>query len=166
MLTFKEATLNDLETIRQLAYSTFPQTYEKILTQEQSNYMMEMMYSTPNLQKQITEENQIFYLAISNKVPCGYFSIQRGEENKVILQKLYLHPSFQNKGIGKQIMDQVVRAAINHFKECQYLKLYVNRMNKAKEFYLRYGFRITGKRDHEIGSGFYMNDYIMEMPLS
>lgn len=166
MLIFQKATLADLETIRLLAYSIFPQTYANILTQNQSDYMMEMMYSISSLRKQMTEEHQIFYLVSCDDVPCGYFSLQPSENERVILQKLYLLPSLHGKGIGRTMMDNVIRITGIHFQEYRFLQLYVNRMNKAKDFYLKYGFRITGERDHEIGNGFYMNDYIMEMPLS
>jgi hypothetical protein len=42
----------------------------------------------------------------------------------------------------------------------------VNRYNKAKDFYEKAGFKIIETVDIEIGNGFYMNDYVMELPLS
>jgi ribosomal protein S18 acetylase RimI-like enzyme len=46
------------------------------------------------------------------------------------------------------------------------LGLNVNRQNlKAVWFYLRNGFEITSRRDHNIGNGYYMNDYILHRDI-
>ena len=45
------------------------------------------------------------------------------------------------------------------------LQLNVNRQNNAKEFYEKMGFAVIGEEDIDIGSGYYMNDYIMEKKL-
>ncbi len=50
--------------------------------------------------------------------------------------------------------------------EARRLGLNVNRQNlKAVFFYLRNGFEITSRRDHHIGRGYYMNDYILERDI-
>ena len=38
--------------------------------------------------------------------------------------------------------------------------------NKAKEFYEKLGFSVIQEEDIDIGSGYYMNDYIMEKNIS
>ena len=43
------------------------------------------------------------------------------------------------------------------------LELNVNRYNKARFFYLKQGFIMIGEEDIEIGEGYFMNDYIMEL---
>jgi len=43
------------------------------------------------------------------------------------------------------------------------LTLNVNRHNKARFFYEKYGFVIIGEEDIDIGEGYFMNDYIMEL---
>ena len=40
-----------------------------------------------------------------------------------------------------------------------------NRNNKAVGFYQQMGFTIRETADIEIGNGFYMNDYIMQIAL-
>jgi len=42
----------------------------------------------------------------------------------------------------------------------------VNRYNKAKDFYEKAGFIIKETADIEIGGGFFMNDYVMELPIT
>ena len=45
------------------------------------------------------------------------------------------------------------------------IELYVNRYNPAIGFYRHMGLREIGTRDHHIGNGYFMNDYIMSMEV-
>ena len=46
------------------------------------------------------------------------------------------------------------------------LQLNVNRHNTAKSFYEKLGFAVIKEEDIDIGSGYFMNDYIMEKRLT
>jgi len=41
----------------------------------------------------------------------------------------------------------------------------VNRQNNAKNFYEKLGFVVIKEEDIDIGNGYFMNDYVMEMML-
>ena len=45
------------------------------------------------------------------------------------------------------------------------LELNVNRHNKAINFYKKLGFIITMEEDIDIGNGYYMNDYVMNLEV-
>ena len=55
MFTIRKATTADCALIQKLAQQIFPVTYKDILTSEQTDYMMEWMYSLDNIRKQISE---------------------------------------------------------------------------------------------------------------
>lgn len=42
------------------------------------------------------------------------------------------------------------------------LELNVNRQNKARIFYEKFGFVIVEEKDIPIGNGYFMNDYVMQ----
>jgi len=67
------------------------------------------------------------------------------------------------KGVGKILMNEVVSQVKAQGGE--FLQLNVNRANKAKDFYLKTGFKIKETVNLDIGNGFYMNDYVMEKEL-
>ena len=46
------------------------------------------------------------------------------------------------------------------------LQLTVNRNNKSLSFYQKLGFKIIGEQNLDIGSGYFMDDYIMEREIS
>ena len=56
MFTIRKATTADCALIQKLAQQIFPVTYKDILTPEQTDYMMEWMYSVDNIRKQMEEE--------------------------------------------------------------------------------------------------------------
>jgi ribosomal protein S18 acetylase RimI-like enzyme len=72
-------------------------------------------------------------------------------------------PETQGKGIGRKLIDYIKEISINENDE--FLQLTVNRHNKAKDFYLKYGFKITEEKVFEIGNGYVMDDYVMEFIL-
>ena len=73
-------------------------------------------------------------------------------------------PEQQGKGTGKILLEYV----INSVKEmgATSLELNVNRFNKARYFYEKQGFVVTGEQDIDIGGSFFMNDYLMELYFS
>lgn len=165
MITFRLVTEKELDVVRELAAEIFPHTYGAIISAEQIGYMMEMMYSRDSLRRQMSEEGQVFHLICIDGEPCGYFSLQPRMDGIVVLQKLYLMPSMQGKGLGRAMLDEAVLYVRKTYPEANAMQLYVNRENRAKEFYLRYGFRIIATRDNPIGNGYFMNDYIMEFAV-
>jgi hypothetical protein len=60
MFEIRKATINDCAAIQEVAEVVFPITYREILTPEQLDYMMDWMYSTENLHKQMEEEGHIY----------------------------------------------------------------------------------------------------------
>lgn len=162
MVTFSLVTEKELDVVRKLAADIFPQTYGGIISAEQIEYMMVMMYSEDSLRRQMSEEGQVFQLICVDGEPCGYFSLQPRTDGIVVLQKLYLLSSMQGKGLGRAMLDEAVSYVRETYQEATTIQLYVNRENRAKEFYLRYGFSIIATRDNPIGNGYFMNDYVME----
>ena len=64
MFEIKKAESGDIPLIRELTFRVWPQTYASILSQEQIDYMLEMMYSESSLKKQMTEDGCQFYYCL------------------------------------------------------------------------------------------------------
>ena len=61
MLKIKIADKNDINIIRELALTAFPDTYKDILTPEQIEYMLDWMYSEESLNKQF-DNGHIYHI--------------------------------------------------------------------------------------------------------
>jgi len=161
MIAVKKVGTASIAMIRNLANITWPIAYGEILSPQQLDYMMELIYSKAALQKQM-ENGQQFLLAYDDEKPVAFaaYSILTTLNSAIYkLEKIYILPNQQGKGIGKLLISNIIEA----IKPATTLQLNVNRQNKALYFYQKLGFKIINEEDIDIGNGFYMNDYVMEL---
>jgi ribosomal protein S18 acetylase RimI-like enzyme len=164
MIEIKHAQINDLPIINQLAHEIWPYAYLEILGEAQLKYMLDKIYSLPSLEHQLAVLNHSFILATENNIPIGFASYSPHDDNAVYhLNKIYVLPDQQGKNIGKKMLDHIISAIKK--SGASSLQLNVNRYNKALHFYEKQGFKVIRKEDIEIGSGYFMNDYVLEMHL-
>lgn len=163
--TIRKATLDDIPIIQSIANVAFPDTYKDIITPEQCDYMMDMMYSTKNLNKQMTEEHHTYLICFIEGKPVGYVSVQPIGKDTFDLQKIYVLPDMQRHHIGKFLFERAVALIRELHPEPCLMELHVNRYNKAMGFYEHMGMKKLREGDYDIGNGFYMNDYIMGLDL-
>jgi ribosomal protein S18 acetylase RimI-like enzyme len=162
MIEIKPANAEDLVIIHQLAHETWPSAYLEILGQEQLDYMLEKIYSLSSLQNQATVLHHQFIILFENGEPAGFASYSPHENGDVYhLNKIYVLPSCQGKNLGKELLNHVIIQVKK--TGAASLHLNVNRYNKALHFYEKQGFKIIREEDIDIGSGYFMNDYVMEL---
>jgi GNAT superfamily N-acetyltransferase len=163
MLTVTKATIADIPLIRQLTFAIWPQTYSSIISKEQIDYMLEQMYNPTTLQKQMEEDGCTFIIVYDDKEPVAFASYNETEPTTWKLNKIYILSTQQGKGTGKFIINYIIDEIKTQGAKA--LQLQVNRENKAKDFYEKLGFKIIKTADFDIGNGFFMKDYVMELPL-
>ena len=156
------AVVSDTPFIRHIAVHTWPSAYGAIISQEQIDYMLNMMYSDASLTEQMQKGHQ-FYLAIFREQHVGFASVSLEGSEGCKLNKLYVLPHIQKTGAGKALLQQVI--AYTKSKKQTRLFLQVNKENKARDFYHKMGFTIEREYRLDIGNGFFMDDYIMEIYL-
>jgi len=163
-MTISVATKSQLPIIQGLTYQIWPIAYGEILSKEQLEYMLHKFYETSYLESQI-DNGQVFLLAEENGTPYGFASYELNCDatNKTKIHKLYVLPETQGKGLGKQLVEFIKNIAKQHQNEAVFLN--VNRFNKALSFYEKLGFKNIETIDIEIGNGYLMEDYIMELAL-
>lgn len=165
MISIQKNTDENFTSIRAIANEVWPIAYGAILTQEQLDYMMDMMYSVPSLQKQVNEKGNRFILATENEIPVGFaaFEFNYSKKPKTKIHKIYVLSNQQGKGIGKTLIDFISNEAKARYQKG--LILNVNKNNKAIRFYERIGFEISFEEVIDIGNGYVMDDYVMEKSI-
>lgn len=167
MYTIRQATLNDVEIIRDIAEKTWWDAYSPILEPAQIAYMLGDIYSAEKITSQLVNNTQTYLLLIEPVRPAGgdeqpvaFAAYSPREEDPDIykLHKLYCLPETQGKGYGKILINEVINKTLEAGKHT--LDLNVNRHNKAKSFYEKMGFRVVYEEDIPIGK-YWMNDYVM-----
>ena len=164
MVTVKEAGPGDIPAIQELAQITWAAAYAPILPPEQMTYMLDLFYSNDSLRKQMDEGHR-FIIAMDDDQPQGFasWSLKSGNTSVYRLHKIYIDPSQQGKGVGKYLLDFILSDIKSH--NATDLELNVNRFNRARQFYEKIGFVVTREEDIDIGNGYFMNDYVMNLRL-
>lgn len=164
MIKITPATVPDIPAIRLLAEDIWFPTYQPILSPGQVKYMFSKFYSAEALSDQMEQGGHSFLLAYYNDTPSGFASYSLIDNSTVKLHKLYILPGLQGKGIGAALTDSVAGAA--RTKGADKLILYVNKYNyPAQRFYEKKGLRIIREEVNDIGEGYVMDDFVLELIL-
>ena len=165
MLTIKPAGLTQVLLINELAHRIWPLAYKSIISADQMQYMLELIYSPSSLKKQMKNLRHKFVIVNNGKSPVGFasYSNKLKSTDTFRLHKIYILQSEHGKGIGKLVLDNII-AGIQP-NGAKFLELNVNRNNNAVEFYKKLGFTIISEEDIDIDNGYFMNDYVMRKTL-
>ena len=160
--TIRVADERDVYLIQEIANKVWPLTYNSIVPAGQVEYMLQLIYNPDSLKDQMNRHHQ-FLILEQGKRPIGFASYSAIEPGLYKLHKLYVLTELQGKGAGKFLLDQVINN-IRH-ENAEKLFLTVNRNNNAKIFYEKQGFKVIREEKADIGNGYFMDDYIMELKL-
>jgi GNAT superfamily N-acetyltransferase len=165
MILLRKAKEQDLPIIQDIAAHTWGATYVPLLGKEQVDYMLEKIYSRAALMAQLSKGDYFIIANMNGKdVAFTSFSVEEHDPQVYKLHKLYVLPENHGEGLGRLLVNEVVKKVRDAGGRS--LQLNVNRSNKARLFYERSGFEIKKTVDIDIGNGFFMNDYVMELAIS
>jgi len=166
MSKIHKATVQDVQQIQRIAKTTWPVAFRDILSQHQLDYMMRMMYNTQELTTQIERGKIIFWIAEIEQLFLGFMAYEPRvpTESEIKIHKLYILPTAQGKGVGKDLLDNLEDyGRSNGFEK---LTLNVNKHNSAAiNFYKMRGFEKIKDETIPIGQGYIMDDYVFSKEI-
>ena len=146
----------DIKLLAKLASKIWHEYWPCLLSEDQINYMVKNFQSEEAISEQIKNECYQYYFLIQNKEIIGYTGISN-KKDYLFLSKLYILKDYRHKGFGKIAFEKIKKLGFNK------IRLTVNKYNtNAYNAYLKYGFKVIDSVVTDIGSGFVMDDYIME----
>mgnify|MGYP001142285001 CR=1 FL=1 len=155
----------DIPTIQDLAKKSWVVAYADILKQDQIDYMLDMMYSEEALKKHFENPNFHYYLIREENQFLGFVGFEFHQEPETTkLHRIYFLKESQGKGLGKEVLEFVKNEAKKNGN--RRLILTVNKNNSAQKFYEYQGFKIYEEKILDVGNGYVMDDYLMELPIS
>ena len=156
-------TAADVDAVSALAKTIWQATYPPLIPQAQIDAMLADRYAPQRIRAQLGDPRQAWWVARREHALAG-FAHALLDESDCKLDKLYVHPAQQRRGIGAALLRAVEDWARR--QQARRLWLQVNRGNtQAIAAYEKYGFRIIESRVFEIGGGFVMDDHLMEKQL-
>lgn len=166
MPSFREVkTRAEIASVTNLAREIWTEYYLSLIGRAQVDYMLDKFQGTEAIARQI-QEGYLYYLVLKRENPIGYFAVALNKEkqDEALLSKIYIKKSRRGRGEGKATL----RFAENFCCRAGMKKLWLT-VNKGNHpsiaWYQGRGFFIRGTWVTDIGSGFVMDDYIMEKDL-
>jgi ribosomal protein S18 acetylase RimI-like enzyme len=165
IVTFRMVVDSDIAVIQNLSSRIWREHYPEIITHAQIDYMLGKMYASGVIHDEILNKGYCYVIVMMGKVAVGYFAYRFEEPDRaVMISKLYLLPSLHGRGIGSRMLGYVKEDALRMGAKSLYL--FVNKNNtKAIRAYERFGFEKARAVVTDIGGGFVMDDYRMELVL-
>jgi len=156
--------IEQLNVVIDLTKKIWPVAYGEILSKAQLDYMIDKFYNEPAL-RELIQKGHVFYLAQDeNEKYVGFVSYEiNSEPNKTKIHKIYVLPETQGTGLGRQFFELVKEKAIENNQKAIFLN--VNKYNKAIHFYTKLGFTKVKDEVIDIGNGYVMDDYVMEVDI-
>ena len=147
-----------------LTKKIWPVAYGEILSKAQLDYMIDKFYNETAL-RELMQKGHVFYVAQDdNGKDVGFVSYEiNSEPNKTKIHKIYVLPETQGTGLGRQFFELVKEKAIENQQNAIFLN--VNKYNNAIHFYTKLGFTKVKDEVIDIGNGYVMDDYVMEVTI-
>ena len=150
----------DLAIVEEIAREVWTEAYEGVVPRAQTDYMVEKFQTVPALREQIAH-GYTYLLVTVDGTPAGYCGYVPDEKG-LFLSKIYVRKEFRGTGLSSRLFD-ILRVTARTMGRDR-VHLTVNRGNaSAIAVYEHEGFSVAGTADTDIGEGFVMNDYLMEM---
>ena len=154
-----------LSDIQKLAYAIWREHYPGIISSEQIEYMLREGYSLEALQRDLAQDGIRYDRALAEGVLVGFSSYgPHSDADALMIHKLYVEASQRSRGCARKLVEAASEHALANSLNRVILR--VNKHNRvAIAAYERMGFANRGSIVSDIGSGFVMDDYLMELDL-
>lgn len=161
----KAETREEIKEVARMANDIWNEHYAAVIPQEQIDYMLDKFQSVQAISDAIAGQGYEYYLVEdANGQTVGYVGINRDyPAGKLYLSKLYLLKGTRGKGYSRDVLDELKRMALEDGSGSIWLT--VNKENPSVAVYESLGFSKVNTAKTDIGEGFYMDDYIMEIVL-
>ena len=148
------------EELEQVAAIVWHQSYDGLIGPQQVEYMLARFQNREAFSRQMAEGYVYRGLFADGKL-TGYTGSVRENDDRVFLSKLYILQEYRKHGFGRKLIEDVK----NTHEGCKNIYLTVNKHNPSFEMYRHMGFRVIDSVVTDIGEGYVMDDYIMQLDV-
>jgi ribosomal protein S18 acetylase RimI-like enzyme len=166
----KQANVNDVAALCQLAADTFYETFRPYNTEEDIQAYIKKAYDLQVISKQLANTQQYYFaIAYVNEKPAGYIKLIFNQAHPKLsgkvaeLEKIYVLKSNWDTKNGAALMQH----AIENCKQQGFEKLFLGvweENERAVNFYRKFGFEVFDTRQFQLGNRL-CEDYMMCLTL-
>lgn len=151
-----------IHTLAGLASEIWNEHYPAIIGQAQVDYMIKAFQSYEAVKAQL-REGYTYFLLEKDGQNCGYMGYAL-EEDALFLSKLYLRKAFRGQGLSRAAFLKLFEIGRENGRNK--IRLTCNKQNlNSLAVYQKLGFRVIDSVKSDIGNGFFMDDYVMELTV-
>jgi len=151
LIEIKKIDSTAAEALSSLAKSIYVNHYAHLwLAGGMDWYMNEFAYPVSKITSEIENKNCLHYIAYINNIAVGYLkinidaAIEGGDIKEGIeLERIYIHNTAVNKGLGTYLMNFVFDIAKSYQKKYIFLKA-MDTASLAMQFYTKMGYALAG----------------------
>ncbi len=154
-----------LSGIQRLAHAIWREHYPGIISSEQIEYMLREGYSFEALQREFAQGVIRYDRALLEGALVGFSAYgPHSDADALVLHKLYVEAAQRGRGCARKLVEAASEHALANSRNRVILR--VNKRNSvAIAAYERMGFAKRESIVSDIGGGFCMDDYLMELDL-
>lgn len=153
----------EIDLIEELGRKIWHEHYSLILEPDQIDYMIDKFQSASAITRQMKNQGYEYYLINEGDSTVGYMGLVM-EPEKLFLSKLYIAKEARGKGLASKAFEFLKDMATSNKKQTIWLT--VNRHNSGSiAVYEKKGFLKVREQVTDIGNGYVMDDYIMELKI-
>jgi len=154
----------EIEIIAYLAHKIWNHHYVPFIGQAQVDYMLDKFQDAEAIQHQI-ENGYEYFIIYHQENPCGYLAlVPNMDELTMMISKIYVDSNFRGLNLGSRLLDFSIKEAKERCLKLIWLTVNKDNSNSI-EWYQKKGFSVIEKIEIDIGNGFIMDDYKMEMTI-
>ena len=149
----------DIKKVAELADIIWHEHFPKLLSAEQIDYMVDKFQSYNALVHAVEKEGYRYYMAYEGDELCGYLGFRDEGDGNVFISKVYVRADKRRCGAATRMLERLR----TDLPEAKRWYLTVNKYNEIPiAAYKKRGFSVASEQVTDIGSGFVMDDYVME----
>jgi len=154
-----------LSEIQELAHAIWRDHYPGIISHEQIEYMLQAGYNLDALRRDLTQGQIRYDRVLIDGTLVGFSAYgPHSDAGALMLHKLYVDAARRGRGCARKLVEAACDYARTH--SFDRIVLRVNKRNHiAIAAYERIGFTHRGPIVSDIGGGFCMDDYLMQLDL-
>jgi diamine N-acetyltransferase len=157
----------DLDLLQTIGYETYDETFRKMNSPDTINQYLKASFNKEKLQTQLNNPNCFFYFLFVDDELAGYLKINLtpaqtdiNDPESIELERIYVRKAYLGSGLGKRLMNYVLRLALDFNKKYIWLGVWDQNI-KAIAFYYRMGYKEVGQHLFKMGEEL-QNDLIMK----
>ena len=160
MAEIERAAMQDVLAIKDVLRETWHDTYASLLSETAIEAITSQWHAPELLARQLQNPEIYFAIARDGEVVAGVVTARK-QDDAIVVDRLYVRPQYQRRGIGRQLLESSYRA----FRGARSVRLSVEAENrKGVAFYAKQGFRETTRNSEEV-AGACLENVLMERSL-